>query len=357
MADPRVAEHAKIIVDYSCRVKRDDFVVVMANPESHDLTVALASELGRVGAHFLVIDGDDRIYRAFTLAADDETLSCFPPQVLDLVRATDVFVNISDLSSSNTQEMSDVPPEKLQTAARAAAPLSEAMEGKRRCLTLHPTRALAQDAKMSFEAYCDFVYSAIIRDWPKFESEMKVLADRLAQAKVVRVVGEDTDITMSVEGRHPLVSAGTRNLPSGEVFVSPVDTTVEGEVYFDLPAVYQGHEVRGARLTLRNGLVVQSSAEDGEEFLEMLLGVDEGARRLGELGIGMNRGIDRFTKNILFDEKMGDTVHMAVGRAYKETGGTNESAIHIDMIKSMKEGGTIYLDGSPVYEGGRFVWE
>jgi aminopeptidase len=146
-------------------------------------------------------------------------------------------------------------------------------------------------------------------------------------------------------------------MPSGEVFVSPVETDVEGEVYFDLPVIYLGHEIRGARLSLRKGVVVESKAEEGEEFLRMMLQVDEGARRLGELGIGMNRGVDRFTRNILFDEKMGDTIHMAVGRAYEETGGTNKSAIHIDMIKSMKDGGTICFDDVPVYEKGRFAWE
>jgi aminopeptidase len=217
--------------------------------------------------------------------------------------------------------------------------------------------ALAQEAKMSFEGYCDFVYSAILRDWPKFEAEMRVLSERMVGARKVRVVGKDTDITLSIEGRRPKVSAGDHNMPSGEVFISPVETEVEGAVYFDLPVIYLGHEIRGARLSFHQGVVVESKAEEGEEFLRAMLEVDEGAKRLGELGIGMNRGINRFTRNILFDEKMGDTIHMAVGRAYAETGGTNRSAIHIDMIKSMKDGGAMYFDGVPVYEKGKFVWE
>jgi aminopeptidase len=357
MTDPRVLEHAKIVVNYSCKVKRNDLVIIVANPESQELVVAMASELGKVGAHYLVIDTDDRAMRAYTLAADDETLSKFPTPLVDLFSKADVYINVGALSSSNTQEMSDVPPPKLQLSVRAMGSLSQAMADKRWNFTLHPTKALAQDAKMSYEAYCDFVYSTILRDWPKFESEMRVLSERLAKAKQVRIVGKDTDITLSVEGRHPKVSAGDHNMPSGEVFVSPVDTEVEGEVYFDLPVIYQGHEIRGARLTLRKGLVVESKAEEGEEFLRGMLEVDEGAKRLGELGIGMNRGINRFTKNILFDEKMGDTIHLAVGDAYEETGGTNKSAIHIDMIKSMKDGGTMYFDGVPVYEKGKFVWE
>ncbi|MDG7009028.1 MAG: aminopeptidase [Nitrososphaerota archaeon] len=355
MADPRVSEHAKIIVNYSCRVKRNDFVLITAARESHDLVAALASELGRVGARFVVVDSDLEFDRAYALAADEETLSSIAPQVVELVRTADVFVHV--LGHSNAHEMSDVPPSKLQVSARAGAAMGEAMEGKRWNITLHPTRAMAQEAKMPYEAYCDFVYSAILRDWPKFETEMRVLSERLAKAREVRVVGKDTDITLSVKGRRPKVSAGDHNMPSGEVFVSPVDTEVEGHVYFDLPVVYQGHEIRGARLTFRNGVAAESGAEEGADLLKAMLDVDEGARRLGELGIGMNRGIDRFTRNILFDEKMGDTVHMAVGRAYPETGGTNKSAIHIDMIKSMKEDGAIYLDGVPAYEKGKFVWE
>lgn len=357
MADPRVAEHARILVNYSCKIKRNDFVVISANSESHELVVALATELGRVGAQFLVVDSDDRVSRAYALSADDETLSALPPQLVNLFKEVDVYIDVGSLSSPNTQEMSDVPTQKLQLSARARGPLAQVMGGKRWNLTLHPTRALAQEAKMSYDAYCDFVYSAILRDWLKFESEMQVLADKMRLAKKVRVVGKGTDITLSVEGRRPKVSAGDHNMPSGEVFVSPVDTDVEGEVYFDLPVLYLGHEIKGARLKFRDGVVVESRADEGEEFLKGMLEVDDGAKRLGELGIGMNRGIDRFTRNTLLDEKMGDTIHMAVGRAYEETGGTNRSAIHIDMIKSMKEGGAIHFDGVPVYEKGKFVWE
>ena len=357
MADPRVAEHAKIIVNHSCRVKRGDFVIVGSNPESHDLVVALAEELGRAGAQYVVIDNDDQVSRAFTMAADEGTLSTLPPQVMNLFKDADVIINVGALSSANTHELADVPLQKLQATARAFGPISDIMQNKRWNLTLHPTNSLAQEARMSYEAYCDFVYSAILRDWPKFESEMRVLSAKMAAAKKVRITGRETDITLSIEGRRPKVSAGDHNMPSGEVFVSPVETEANGGVYFDLPVLFMGQEIKGARLSLRDGVVVGSKAEEGEEILRGMLQVDEGAKRLGELGIDMNRGIHRFTRNILFDEKMGDTVHMAIGHGYEETGGTNKSAIHIDMIKSMKEGGAIYLDDVAVYEKGRFSWE
>ena len=357
MTDPRVVEHARIIVNYSCRVMRNDFVIIHSTPEARDLVVAIASELGKAGAQYVVIDTDAQYLRSYALTADEETLSTVPTQLLNLFNDADVIINVGSLSSSNTQEMSDVPPQKLQVLAGSMGPLGEVMMSKRWNLTLHPTKALAQEAKMSYEAYCDFVYSAILRDWPRFESEMRILSDKMAMTKKVRIVGKDTDITLSIDGRRPKVSAGDHNMPSGEVFVSPVETEVNGQVYFDLPIIYLGQEIKDARLVLRNGVVVESSAEEGEEILKAMLQIDEGAKRVGELGIGMNKGINRFTRNILFDEKMRDTIHMAVGSAYEETGGTNKSAIHIDMIKNMKDGGTMYFDGVPVYENGKFVWE
>jgi aminopeptidase len=357
MVDPRVSEHAKILVNYSCKVRRGDFVVVTSNPEAYDLAVQIASELGKVGAQFLVLDTGASIRRASLLSSDEETISTLPTQSLNLMKECDALINISTLTTSNSQEWSDVPPHRLQLDARARRPLNEAIQSKRWNITLHPTRALAQDAKMSFEGYCDFVYSAILRDWPKFVSEMKVLSDRMAAAKKVHIVGKDTDISFSLEGRSPIIDGGEKNLPGGEVFVSPVDSTVNGEVYFDLPVNYLGRDIRGARLSFRGGQVLEAKAEEGAETLKEMLAVDEGARRLGELGIGMNRGIDRFTKNALFDEKMGDTIHMAVGNSFVESGGTNRSAIHIDMIKSMKDQGGVYFDDAPVYENGKFVWE
>ncbi|HXW95618.1 MAG TPA: aminopeptidase [Nitrososphaerales archaeon] len=355
MADARISEHARLIVDYCCKVKRDDFVLIVGTPEAQELVAEMAAKIGRAGAHYVFLDQDPYIERAYRLSADDQTLSSMPIQILELARSTDVIVQI--ISSSNSQEESDVPPGKVRLASGAMGQVIRIMLGKRWNVTLHPTRALAQDAKMSFEGYRNFVYNATLRDWPKLVSEMTVLRDKMAAAKQVRLIGKETDIAFSIEGRTPVVDGGEVNLPGGEVFVSPVDSTVSGTVYFDLPVVYADRDIKGARLTFRNGEAVESDAEVGSDLLREMLTVDDGAKRIGELGIGMNRGIDRFTRNILFDEKMRDTIHMAVGNAYEETGGTNKSAIHIDMIKSMKEGGAVYFDGIPVYENGKFVWE
>lgn len=355
MPDPRVAEHAKIVVNYSCAVKKNDFVVILASAEAADLITEMAAQLGKIGAHYIVLNNDPSFNRAYTLAASDETLSVLPSQVLNLVKESDVLINI--FSFSNSQELSDVSPHKMQTVARAQAPLSPIVLSKRWNITLHPTKALAQDAKMSFEAYSDFVYSATLQDWSKKVAEMRVLYDKMIASKRVHIVGKDTDISFSIEGRKPIIDGGEKNLPGGEVFVSPIDSTVNGRVYFDLPIIYAGHEIKGARLVFKNGEAVEFSAEEGSDLLKEMLAADEGAKRLGELGIGMNRGINKFTKNILFDEKMGDTIHMAVGQSFEESGGINKSAIHIDMIKNMKEGGTVYFDDAPIYSSGKFAWE
>ncbi len=354
--DPRVAEHAKIVVNYSCKVKPGDLVLVEAPAGAIPLIAEMAAQIGRVGGHIQVTLRDSTISRAFVLNADEQTLLLLPDPLASLYRDVDVIVSI--IAPENTKEMVDVPPSKVGAQMKAMGPTNKLILKKGRwCVTLHPTTSLAQEAEMSMEEYSDFVYSATLRDWPAFAQNMKVLADRMAATKKVRLVGDQTDITFSIEGRKPMIDDGLKNLPGGEVFTSPVERTVNGSVYFDLPFLYASKPVKGVRLKYVDGEIVEHSAESGGELLTELLASDAGANRLGELGIGMNRGITRATKNVLFDEKMGDTIHMAVGRAFEELGGTNESNIHVDMVKSMKKGGAIYFDEKAVYERGKFVWE
>lgn len=235
--------------------------------------------------------------------------------------------------------------------------------------TVHPTRSLAQQASMAYEEYQDFVYEAVLRDWETLAERMAKVKDVLDDGSEVRLVTEredrpSTDIRMSIEGRSAVNSAASvaydsHNLPSGEVFTAPYDT--EGEVFFDVPMTINARRVRNVRLVFKHGEVVEFSAEQGEEALESVLETDEGACRLGELGIGMNRGIDRFTDNILFDEKMGDTIHLALGRAYDsnvpagETG--NESAVHVDMITDVSRSSRLEVDGEVIQQDGAFWFE
>jgi aminopeptidase len=215
---------------------------------------------------------------------------------------------------------------------------------------------------MSTEGYENFVWDAINKDWDEqreFQAQMVEILDDADEVHIVS--GDETDIRMSVDSMIPLNDYGEKNLPGGEVFTAPVVDSVEGEVLFDMPLYHEGREVQNARLAFENGEVVSHSATQNEAVLTEILETDDGARRLGELGIGMNRDIDQFTYNMLFDEKMGDTVHMAVGRAYPETVGenreVNESTTHVDMIVDMSEDSYIEIDGEVVQRDGTFVFE
>jgi len=214
---------------------------------------------------------------------------------------------------------------------------------------------------MSLAAYEEFVFGAMalnendpVAFWRKKGEEQARLIERLEQSREIRIVGPETDLTLSIESRKFLNGDGMHNMPCGEVFTGPIEDSANGEVYFGIPVAVGGREVSGVKLRFEGGKVVEASAEKGEEYLNAMLDADEGARYLGELGIGTNYGIPRATKNILFDEKLGGTVHLAVGRSYEKTGGKNESSVHWDLICDLREGGELYADGELLQEGGAF---
>ncbi len=230
------------------------------------------------------------------------------------------------------------------------------------CYTLYPTNAYASEAEMSLADYEDFYFGACLADdpdpltaWKRASAECERLAEWIEGHEEVRVTAPGTDITLGIAGRKFIPCVGDRNMPDGEFFTGPIEDSVQGEVSFHLPAVIGGREVSGVRLRFESGKVVDASAERGEEFLIQLLDTDEGARRLGELGIGTNYAIDRGTLEVLLDEKMGGTVHMAVGRSYPESGGVNESAVHTDLVCDLRRGGKIEVDGIVMQEDGKFV--
>ena len=221
----------------------------------------------------------------------------------------------------------------------------------------YPTAAAAEQAGMTLEEYTDFVFDACLLDWDAEEARMRGDQGALRPRPPPSASsGEGTDLTIGIEGREGVVSAGFRNMPDGEVFYSPLEDSAEGVItYAEFPAVYLGHDVVGARLVFRAGEVVEASADEGEEFLKQVLATDEGARRLGELGLGCNPRITRFTRNVLFDEKIDGTVHLAVGASYTYTGGKNESAVHWDMVKDLRPGGELSLDGEVVQRDGTWL--
>ena len=355
--DARVREHATIIADHSTGIEAGDNVVIQLPAAAEDLGVALHEICGDRGANPVYLNYSKRADRAFKRAADEFEE---PGHRRALYEETDVFVIAR--GGANVTEDADVAPETNAAYNRAMEAVKRERLSKTWCLTQFPTAGHAQLAGMSTEAYEDFVWDAVSLDWEAQHAFQAELVSILDDAEEVRIrSGEDTDLTMRVAGNTALNDDGEANLPGGEVFTAPVRDSVEGEVHFDLPLYRYGREIEGVRLRFEDGEVVSHAADRNEELLAGILDTDEGSRYLGELGIGMNRQIDRFTYNMLFDEKMGDTVHMAVGSAYPETVGEdneiNESAEHVDMIVDMSEDSVIEVDGEVVQRDGTFVFE
>jgi aminopeptidase len=357
--DERVRRHAEILVNYSLEVEQGDMVLVKAPKDAEDLVVALYEQLGEVGARPSLQWNSGPAARAYAQAMDTDDYVTKEHE-LAAMEETDAAILVS--GGGNLYETSDVDPAKSQAGSRAHGPILEERLEKRWVLTTHPTQTGAQKAEMSTAGYADFVYDAVNRDWEAQYEFQEQLVDLLDPADEVRIVsGDTTDITMSVAGMDAANDHGKHNIPAGEVFTCPIPDSVEGEVLFDKPLIRKGREIVDARLVFEDGEVVEFEAAQNEDALESILNTDEGARFLGELGIGTNRGIDEFTYNMLFDEKMGDTVHLAVGGAIEECvpeeQPLNESATHVDMIVDMSEDSYIEFDGEMIQRNGTFVFE
>ena len=366
MRDPRVEGLAKILVQHSARVQKGDVCTVEGESAAEPLLLAVYAEVLKAGGHPIVNMAPAGASAVYFERATDEQLKWISPVAEWAIENADV--RIAAMASRNTRELSGVPPQRQQARQAATQHLMKrAMERSakgeyRWALTLFPTDAYASEARMSLAAYEDFYYGACLADrpdpvaaWKKASEDTKRLKDWIEGRKEVHVSGPGTDLTLGIEGRTFIAADGKHNMPDGEFFTGPVEDSAEGEITFHLPATYAGREVSGVRFKFEGGKVTDASAERGEEFLIEMLDTDDGARRLGELGIGTNYGIEKGTGEILLDEKIGGTVHLAVGRSYPETGGVNESAIHWDMICDLRQGGTIEVDGEKLQESGKFV--
>jgi aminopeptidase len=303
---------------------------------------------------------------AFFERASDAQLEWVSPLAEWVAEKADCRIAVG--ADTNTRELSGVDPER-QTKRRAATRrlmevvMERSATGNHRWVyTLFPTEAYAADAGMSLARFADFYFAACLADeadsveaWAQASVECSRLTEWIQGREEVHVTGPGTDIRLGIAERTFVAADGKRNMPDGEFFTAPIEDSVSGEVSFHLPAMVGGREVSGVRLRFDSGKVVDASAEQGEEYLISLLDTDEGARRLGELGIGTNYAVDRGTRNVLLDEKIGGTVHMAVGASYPECGGTNQSAVHTDLVCDLRRGGRIEVDGEPFQEDGRFL--
>ncbi len=355
MADPRITKLASILVHHSIEVKKGDVVLISSSTElAKPLVLEVYKEVVKAGGHPLTSIGFEETTNIFYKYASKEQIQNFPKIRMFEARNIDCVVTIR--AAANKKALSNIDPLLISARSKVLRPISEEIvNNKRWILCNYPTNGLAQEADMSLDEYEDFVYSATNIDWNRVKKEELKLKKVLDKAKEVRIVGEETNLTISIKGRKAIPCYGERNMPDGEVFLSPVEDSADGHIYYEMPAIYQGREVTGIRLKFRGGKVVDASADKNEKFLITMLDTDKGARYLGELGIGVNYGIQKFTKDILFDEKIGGTVHLAVGRSYEDAGGKNISAIHWDMIKDLRKNGAIYLDGKAIQKNGQFL--
>ena len=359
-ADPRPRELAALLVERSLDVQPGWQVSVRATPLARPLVTELARAIARRGAYYLprIHWGSERFRVDLDWAAEAplELLAELPPLERHAVETEDARLTIR--APEDVHAGSQLDPERRALLQRAMEPASRRGRslGVRWAVAQYPTEAAAAEAGMSLPEFEDFVYGACLLDWDAEERRMRRIKERFDEARSVRIVGAGTDLTLSVEGRQGIVSSGLRNLPDGEVFYSPVEDSAEGVIaYGEFPAVYLGHDVEDARLVFRDGRVTEASAGVGEDFLKQVLHTDDGASRLGELGIGCNPRITRFTRNILFDEKIDGTVHLALGGSYTYAGGKNESAVHWDMVKDLRPGGELYADDDLVQRDGRWL--
>lgn len=357
--EDRITRHAEILTNHCTDVEQGDNVVISATTESERLVQELYKIIGQKGAVPHAMYSDSEASRLYYENLDESDIT-EATHSRALWENTDVAISIR--GGKNTKSTNSVDPEIRNTYSKENQEAREARLDTRWVLTQHPTCGNAQEAEMSTREYADFVYDAVLEDWESVREHQEQLVEILEGSSEVQIIsGDETDLTMSIDGMIPENDYGNNNMPGGEVFTAPVKHTVNGTVLFDKPLLAHGREVNDVHLEFDDGEVVDYSASQNEEVIEKVLDTDEGARYLGELGIGMNRNIDQFTYNMLFDEKMGDTVHLALGRAYDRNVGEdreqNQSAIHMDMIIDMAQDSRIIVDGETVQENGTFVFE
>jgi aminopeptidase len=347
------AAHARLLAGYCLDVQPGQQVLVRAGTGAAPLVLALQREILERGGWPLLRLTLPGAEESWWGAARDEHLDGYAP--IDRYEAEEIDARVAIHSPDNATALSGVDPARLARAARARAELREASMRQRWCVTLWPTPALAQQAGLGTAAFATQVEQALFLDRPDPVAAWRELSDRqarlietLAEASEIRIEAPGTDLTLDVEGRTWINSDGRRNMPSGEVFTGPHEDSARGEVHFTVPSSPGGVDVRGVKLRFESGRVVDAHAERGEAYLRETLATDPGASRLGELGVGTNWGIQRPTGMILLDEKIGGTVHLALGRSYAETGGVNESAVHWDLICDLRDGGRLLADGREV---------
>jgi len=366
VTDPRYTKLAELLVNYSVETKKGDLVAIQGSSIAAPLLKEIYAAVLRAGGHPSLRVGLPGLSELFYTTAKQHQLRYVSPISEFETENVDKFISL--WADENTKELANVDSKKQAVRSKATAKLfmrfmeREAAGEILWVGTQFPCYASAQDAEMSLADYEEFVLRACmlhlkdpVAAWKKVHNKQKKICKILDTKKKIRVVAKDTDLTMNVEGRKWINCDGKANMPDGEIFTGPIEDSVEGTVAFSFPGYYSGKEADGIHLTFKKGKVVKARASKNEEFLHAILDSDEGARRVGEFAIGTNYGVQKFTRNTLFDEKIGGTFHMALGASIPESGGVNQSGVHWDIVNDMRKGGKIYADGKIIYKDGQFT--
>ena len=360
MTDPRVEKLARVVVDYSLGLKKGEAVSIAGAPAAAPLLLALYGRALEAGAfpHLRVnLPGAAELFYAKASPEQLDRLSD-----IDLYEAEHLTCSVNVGSETNTRALTGVPPEKLGRVRVARKALKDAKRKHRWNVTTFPTEAFAQDAEMSLADYEEFVFRACfcyepdaVEAWKAFRETLRLRAAAFDRPQEVVLRGDGTNLRLRIGGRKICVSCGEVNMPDGEIYAGPVEDGVDGVIRFSFPAIMEGREIEDVRFEFAKGQVTKATAARNQSLLDRMLSLDEGARRVGELGLGCNYGVDRFTRNLMFDEKIGGTVHLGMGESYAETEGKNHSAIHLDFVCDLGKDGEILVDGKAIMRGRKYL--
>jgi aminopeptidase len=367
MIDKRLEKLAYILVNHSLGIKKNDLFVIGGSHLAAPLITEVYKQALKLGAYPYTRIGIDGLSEIFYKNASDKQLKYVSPIVKFEVENIDARLSI--ICPENTRSMTNVDPKKQAVTSAAQQEIHDiflqraAKKELRWCLTQFPTNAAAQDAEMSLEEYEDFIFKAAhvnekdpIGYWKKIYRDQEKIRKLLQSKKKLHVISKDTDLTISVAGRKWINCHGKENFPDGEVFTGPVENSAEGYISYSFPASHGGRLVENIQLWFKKGKVVKAKASKGEKFLNSMLDMDKGSRFIGEFSFGTNYGVKEYTKNTLFDEKIGGTIHIAVGSGYPETGSKNKSGLHWDMMCDLRKDGEVYADGKLIYKKGKFIF-
>ncbi|MEK6890709.1 MAG: aminopeptidase [Nanoarchaeota archaeon] len=354
--DPRTKQLAKLLVNYSLDVKPNEKVIINGDIEAKEFIEALYKEVILKGAHPIIKVNLSNLNHFFYKYANKNQLERFPEEWFNTVKGAQKYIGI--LTEANTKELSNIDPKKIISRQKITAPISHYIVNSKpqmvRCTVGFPCNALAQEANMSLDEYKDFVFSACLQDWKKLGKKLDKVKAKFKKNSHVHLIGENIDLKFNVHGDKAIASKGMENMPDGEVFMAPVRESVNGWVRFEYPAIRNGKEVTGIFLRFKEGKVIEAKADKNQDFLIQMLTTDANSSYLGEFGIGGNPKVTKFTGELLYDEKISGTIHLALGMAYKENGGGNDSAIHWDIVKDMKNA-KIIVDNKRIQENG--LWK